>query len=535
MSIRKSPLKKRSSSKNAVLVGSGILLSRILGFVRGRFFAHYFGNSAAADAFNAAFKIPNFLQNLFGEGALSSSFIPVYASLLASDREEEANRVARVTGSLLAVVVSILVLAGILGAPILTYLIAPGFTGIKRDFTVQMVRIIFPGTGVLVLSAWCLGILNSHRRFFLPYAAPVLWNLAMIGVLIKFGGRRQLFNLAEIVAWGSVLGSVLQFVIQLPAVLQLTKRFQFQLEIASSNIRTVIRNFLPSLASRGANQVSGYIDSILASPLPTGAVAMLAYVQTIYLLPVSLFGMSISNAELPEMASHTGSDETAAALLRDRLNSAMRRVAFFIVPSVVGFLALGDSIIAFLYQTGKFTQNDVNYGWAVLAGSTVGLLASALGRLYTSAFWALRDTRTPLRFAIIRVTLTAALGWFLAFPVTAWLGIPRHLGLVGLTISAGMAAWVEFTLLRSALRGRVGKTGLQPSYLIRLWLIAIVAVIPSFAEKIWLRGLPPLISGFLVLSTFGIIYFASAAAFKLQEAWTLIRTIRSKFQSRRSL
>jgi putative peptidoglycan lipid II flippase len=535
MSVEKPPLKKRSSSKNAVLVGSGILLSRVLGFIRGRIFAHYFGNTAAADAFNAAFKIPNFLQNLFGEGALSSSFIPVYASLLASDREEEANRVARVTGSLLAVVVSILVLVGILAAPLLTYAIAPGFTGVKRDFTVQMVRIIFPGTGVLVLSAWCLGILNSHRRFFLPYAAPVLWNLAMIGVLLKFGGRRQLYNLAEIVAWGSVLGSVLQFGVQLPSVLQLTRRFQFQLEIASSNIRTVIRNFLPSLASRGANQVSSYVDSILASPLPTGAVAMLAYVQTIYLLPVSLFGMSISNAELPEMASQIGSDETVAALLRDRLNGAMRRVAFFIVPSVVGFLALGDSVIAFLYQTGKFTRTDVNYGWAVLAGSTVGLLASTLGRLYTSAFWALRDTRTPLRFAVLRVALTAALGWFLAFPVTAWLGIPRHLGLVGLTISAGMAAWIEFTLLRSALRGRVGKTGLQPSYLIRLWLIAIIAVIPSFAEKLLLRDWPPLVSGFLVLSTFGIIYFASAAAFKLPEALTLIRTISSKLRSRQSL
>jgi putative peptidoglycan lipid II flippase len=525
----------RSSSKNAVLVGSGMLLSRILGFVRGRIFAHYFGNLAAADAFNAAFKIPNFLQNLFGEGALSSSFIPVYASLLASDREEEANRIARVTASLLTVVVSILVLVGVLAAPLLTYAIAPGFEGAKRDFTVQMVRIIFPGTGVLVLSAWCLGILNSHRRFFLPYAAPVLWNIAMIGTLLGFGGKWQSYDLAKTLAWGSVLGSFLQFGIQIPAVLQLTRRFQFQLEIASSNIRTIIRNFLPSLASRGANQVSGYIDSILASPLPTGAVAMLGYVQAIYLLPVSLFGMSISNAELPEMASQTGSEETVAALLRDRLNSAMRRVAFFIVPSVVGFLALGDSIIAFLYQTGKFTRGDVDYGWAVLAGSTVGLLASTLGRLYTSAFWALRDTRTPLRFALLRVALTAALGWFLAFPVTGWLGIPRRLGLVGLTVSAGMAAWVEFTLLRSALRSRVGKTGLQASYLTRLWLISVIAVIPSFAEKLWLRGLPPLISGFLVLSTFGIVFLTSAAALKLPEALTLIRAIGSRLRSRQSL
>ena len=185
------PLKQRTSSRNAVLVGSGILFSRIIGLVRERVFAHYFGNSDAADAFKAALKIPNLLQNLFGEGALSSSFIPVYASLLASGRKEEANRVARVVGTILALAMSILVLAGVLATPFLIDLIAPGFEGVKREFTIQMVRILFPGVGVLVLSAWCLGILNSHRHFFLPYAAPVLWNLAMIAALLGFGGTMQ--------------------------------------------------------------------------------------------------------------------------------------------------------------------------------------------------------------------------------------------------------------------------------------------------------------------------------------------------------
>ena len=180
---------RRSSSRNAVLVGSGILLSRIIGLVRERIFAHYFGNSDAADAFKAALKIPNLLQNLFGEGALSSSFIPVYANLLASGDKEEANRVARVIGSMLVLAMSLLVLAGVLATPLLIDLIAPGFKGVKRDSTIQMVRIMFPGVGVLVLSAWCLGILNSHRRFFLPYAAPILWNAAMIAASDRI--RRQ--------------------------------------------------------------------------------------------------------------------------------------------------------------------------------------------------------------------------------------------------------------------------------------------------------------------------------------------------------
>jgi putative peptidoglycan lipid II flippase len=525
--------KTRSSSRNAVLIGSGILLSRLIGLLRERIFAYYFGNSAAADAFKAALKIPNLLQNLFGEGALSSSFIPVYASLLASGNEAEARRVARVIGSILAVAMSVLVLVGVLATPFLIDLIAPGFEGTKREFTIKMVRIIFPGMGILVLSAWCLGILNSHRRFFLPYAAPVLWNLAMIGALAGFGGRTQSYSLAEIVAWGAVVGSVLQFGVQLPAVLRLAGRFRFQFETTSSNIRTVVRNFIPGVGSRGVNQLSSYIDSILASFLPTGAVAALAYAQTVYLLPVSLFSMSISNAELPEMSSQTGPDDAVANALCRRLNEAMQRVAFFIAPSAVAFLVFGDSIVALLYQTGKFTRGDVEYVWYVLAGSTVGLFAATLGRLYTSAFWALKDTRTPLRFASVRVALNAALGWLFAFPVPAWLGIPSRLGLVGLTISSGLAAWIEFTLLRRAMNRRIGRTGLQRPYLAKLWGATIVAAAPAFALKSWAEGLSPLISGVLVLFCYGMIYWGSALKLGMPDALKIMRAIIKRSHERR--
>jgi putative peptidoglycan lipid II flippase len=523
-------LNLRSSSQNAVFVGAGILLSRIIGLVRERLFAHYFGNTDAADAFKAALKIPNLLQNLFGEGALSSSFIPVYANLLASDKEKEANRVAKVIGSILALAMSVLVLAGVLATPFLIDFIAPGFSGVKRDFTVRMVRILFPGVGILVLSAWCLGILNSHRRFFLPYAAPVLWNLAMIGALLGFGGSFQSYPLAEIVAWGSVAGSVLQFGVQIPSVLKLAGRMRFQVEIASQNTRTVIRNFLPGVAGRGVNQVSSYIDAILCSFLPTGAVAALAYVQTLYLLPVSLFGMSISNAELPEMAGQTGSADAVSEALRQRLNAALERISFFIVPSVAAFLALGDSIVALVYQTGKFTRGDVEYVWAALAGYTVGLLAATLGRLYTSAFWALRDTRTPLRFASLRVGLAAALGWLLAFPLPEWLGISPRLGLVGLTIAAGSAAWIEFSLLRSSMNRRIGKTGLNSRYLAKLWIISIAAAGAAFLVKLLIGGLPPLLSGSAVLAVFGFAFFLGSAALRIPYALDLLQSIHTRMR-----
>ena len=172
--------------RSATLVAAGIFLSKIAGLIRERVFAHFFGNSDVADVFRAAIRIPNFLQNLFGEGVLSASFIPVYARLRALGQDEEASDVADAVATLLALVTSVLVLIGVLATPYFIDLIAFGFHGAKRELTIRLVRIFFPGAGLLVMSAWCLGILNSHRRFFLSYAAPIAWNAVMIFTLIGF-------------------------------------------------------------------------------------------------------------------------------------------------------------------------------------------------------------------------------------------------------------------------------------------------------------------------------------------------------------
>ena len=211
-------------------------------------------------------------------------------------------------------------------------------------------------------------------------------------------------------------------------------------------------------------QISAYIDAFLASWLPTGAVSALAYAQTLYTLPVSLFGMSVSAAELPVMSGAIGAADEVASLLRTRLNSGLRQITFLVVPSAVGFLILGDVIVAAIYQSGQFKHADVTYVWGILAGSTVGLLASTLGRLYSSGYYALRDTRTPLRFAIIRVLLTTLLGYLAALPLPHLLGIEQRWGVAGLTISAGIASWVEFTLLQRGLRRRIGQVGVPPSH-----------------------------------------------------------------------
>jgi putative peptidoglycan lipid II flippase len=486
-----------------------------------------------ADAYRAAARIPNYLQNLFGEGVLSASFIPVYSKLLAAGDEEEAGRTAGAVGAILALITSVLVLIGVFAAPFMTTLFAAGFTGQQRDLTIQLVRILFPGVGVLVFSAWTLGILNSHRRFLLSYAAPVLWNAAIIAALIFFGRGHgsDLARLTVLVTWANVAGCVLQFLVQLPTVLKLAPHLRFTLDWTHGPVRQVIRSFGPVFTARGVVQISAWIDSQIASSLPVGAMTALTSAQTLYMLPISLFGMSVSAAELPAMSSAIGSEQEIAAQLRQRLANGLRQVAFFVVPSALAFVALGDVIVAALLQSGRFHRADTLFVWGVLAGSSVGLLAGTMGRLFSSAYYALRDTKTPLRFAVVRVVLTLCLGLLFAFPLPHWLGIDQKWGVAGLTASAGMAGWVEFLLLRRSLERRIGRVDFGAAYLARLWAAAAVSAAIAWAVKL---GIPHLtrahihviLSAALILVPYGVAYLMLTTALGIPQAKRLLARVR---------
>ena len=517
----------------AFLVGSGILLSRLAGLIRQTMMARYLGAGFAADAFNAAFRIPNLLQNLLGEGVLSASFIPEYARLLGRGEDDEATKLAGAVAGMLALVTSIIVAIGVSTAPWLVAIIANGFTGEKRELTVLLTRILFPGAGLLVFFAWCLGILNSHRRFFMSYAAPVLWNVAMIATLVLFHRNRTEVQLAIYLAYGSVIGSALMVGVQLPQVIALARGVRPRLTAATDSVQNVFRNFVPAFVGRGVVQLSAYVDAWLASYLGNGAVSSFAYAQTIYVLPISLFGMAISAAELPTMSRAVGTTAEIGAYLRSRLTEGLDRIAYFIVPCVIAFLALGDLIVLLLFQSGKFQRDNTIWVWQILIGSTVGLLASTMGRLYSSTFYAMRDTRTPLRYAVVRVVLTTLLGYFFALVLPGLLGLDRKLGAAGLTASAGLAGWVEFYLLRRELDKRIGRTRLIPARMTRLWLAAIVGAAIPWIYKLSLDRGNPLFSAhenvvrsklgaLLLLAIYGFTYLGLTAAFKIHEATSII-------------
>lgn len=498
-----------SVRRPAMLVATGILLSRLAGLVRQKVIAYYFSIGDEADAFTAAFRIPNILQNLFGEGVLSASFIPVYSRLRARGDDPGRRELAGAVFGVLALLSAVAVLLGVLAAPVLVHLIAPGFVGQKRELTIQLVRILFPGAGLLVLAAWCLGILNSHGKFFLSYAAPVLWNSAMIATLLWWGGSVELPTLAAYLAWGSVAGSALQLAVQWRNVSAVLGPWKISWNLGAAHVRTVLRNFAPVFVGRGVTQLSAYIDSAIASLLIAGSAATLNYAQLLYMLPVSLFGMSVSAAELPAMSSVIGEKDEVARRLRERLGGGLRRIAFFIVPSAVAFAAFGDLVARFIYQGGKFGVAEANWVWGVLAGSAVGLLASTLGRLYASALYAMHDTRTPLRYAMVRVAATTALGLAFSLWLPGKLGIDPRWGVAGLTSSAGIAAWIEFHLLRRAVGTRIGMVKIPLPALLTLWGCAGLAAAAGWGVRLATGDVPWVLGGAATIAAYCAAYGAA--------------------------
>ncbi len=525
----------RSGGLGSALVAAGILLSRIAGLVRGRVLASYFGTGLHADVFSAALRMPNVLQNLLGEGTLSASFIPVYSELLHEGRLKEAGRLAGAMFALLLGVAAGIALLGVAFAPVLVDVLAPGFEGERRELTIAVVRIVFPMAGVLVLSAWALGILNSHRRFFLPYFAPVFWNAAMIAALVGFGSRLDLDGLLMAVAWGALAGGLLQFGVQIPWVLKLDREIRLNGGRGSAAFREAVRNAGPAILGRGVVQFSTYADMILASVLAVGALARLQYAQTLYILPISLFGMSVAAAALPELARQRGAAETA---LRAQTGEAVRRVAFYVVPSAVAFLLLGEVFVAGLYESGQFGPADVRIVWLTLAAYSLGLPASASTRVYQSAYFALRDTKTPARVAALRVAIAAVAGAALMLqfePVTLGrLTIPAGLfggtrvagsplGPVGLALGAALAAWTEWILLHRGLAARIGRVGAGRGALAKTAVAALAAAAAGWAVRAATAALHPLPAAILVAAVFGAAYFAAAQALGLREAGALAR------------
>jgi putative peptidoglycan lipid II flippase len=542
-----------SSQRSSMLVAAGIFLSRCSGLVRESVIANYLGTSPASDAFRAALRIPNLLQNLLGEGVLSASFIPVYARLRAEGREREAGHVAGAVAGLLVALTGVLSLVGVVLAEPLTRLLVPGFHDAFRfDLTVQLVRIIFPGIGFLVLSAWCLGVLNSHRKFFLSYVAPVLWNAAQITALVAVGlTTTDTRTLAYAVSWGVLIGGILQFGVQIGPVSRLLGGVRLSLDTANASVRSVLARFAPVVMGRGVVQIMGYVDLLLASYLAIGAVASLQYALVLYLLPVSLFGMSVAAAELPELSEVEVHDPETRRRFRLRLEEGMARIAWYVAPTATLFIVVGDVIVRAVFQRGNFTSADTIVVWLTLAVFSMSLLATTSSRLLQNGLYALDDARTPARVAAMSVILAAIIGLAFMFPLDRLVVTPdgiegwgdiftfgplpeaardnaadvAHLGIVGLAIGAAVSRWVEYRLLSRALAWRIGRTHLAGRWLNPIAAGCAAAAVVAVVCEALFGELPSLVALVLVVSPAGLVYVAVTRRLGVPEATIMLRRV----------
>lgn len=546
-------------TSRAATVAAGILTSRLFGFLRELAQAHFFANTAYGDVFRAALRAPNALQNLLGEGSLSASFIPIYSKFLAEGRERDARRLAGAVFGLLLVAVSAAVLLGIAFAEPLMRLLTPGFVddaaagGVDRFvLVVAAVKILFPMTGLLVLSVWALGILNSHRRFLLSYTAPVAWNCAIIAALLwasgmQFGGGEdgRTERLLFAACWGALAGGALQFLVQLPWALKLLGGFRPSLSLGAPGVRRALTALGPVVAGRGVVQLAGWLDLVLASYLAAGAVAAVGSGQFLFFLPVSLFGMSVAASELPELARHGGAREPdgkaagLSAAFVDRLRRGLRQSAFLTAPTVVGYLLFGWLLVSALFLTGKFGRDDVWLVYLVLAAYSLGLLASTLSRLLQNSFYALEQTRLPAKVAVVRVTISALFALLVMFRLDEF-GVSAvapgvrpsalRLGGVALALGSALGAWVELIALSWALGRRVEGWALPVGRVAGMLALALAAAVPPGGLWWWLghSPLPLRLTAAAVVGLYAAGYLAAAYLLHFPELGSWLGRLRRK-------
>ena len=544
------------ASGGAVRVGAGMLASRVLGLVREAVIASLAGVSALGDVVTAAFRAPNALQNLLGDQALSASFIPVYSRLVAEGRRRDAGGLAGAVFGLLFAVMAALSLLGVLLAPWLVRLFFAGFAGDaeavaagtatvdRLALTTTAVRICFPMAAAITLSAWCLGILNSHRRFLLPYLAPCFWNASVIAAVWFVAARtfdgdaERIESLVLAVCWGGLVGGLLQFAVQLPSVLRITRGLRPSFSLRAPGVQKTLRRLWPAIAGRGAGQLGAYVDGLLASLLAGGAVAVMNWSQRLYLLPISLFGVSVAAVELPELSRLDGNEEERSKAAAYRAERAAAAMSFLVSPTLVGYLALGMGIVGAVYRRGSFDLEDNWLVFLVLAAYSLGLLASSASRLLQSVFFSFGDTRRPARIVLVRLVIAAGLGAGLMtildrVPVAdvrlpGWLGPAvaeapdgLRLGAVGLALGSAVGSWFELALLLRGLRRR--------SALVRPWRawgrhlpLAVLCLVPWAATQTLVPG-PTWIAGLVPVLGFAVTYLVAAHLLGVPEARALYR------------
>jgi putative peptidoglycan lipid II flippase len=466
----------RSTSARATgVVMVGILASRLLGLVREQVVALYFGRSGELSAFWAAFKVPNLFRVLLGEGNLSASFIPVLSSQLARGDPLAGRRTADALLGFLLLGVGLFTALGILLAPLLAVVVAPGFEGPLRELVARLIRILFPLSALLIVGAWCMGVLHAHGRFFWPNFAPVFLSAvsALSLVLLLDHWRRPAI---ELLAWGTVAGGLVQLLVQLPGSIEAAGGLRPRLAWRDPGLHRVLALFGPMLLGTGVAQINSLVETQIASFLDPEAVSTLQYAVRLYTLPLSLFGTSVAMAALPSFSRESAAGDPSR--LGEGISEAWLRALFFLVPSTVALAGFGGPLVRLVFERGAFTAADTEAVTGVITLYALGLVAFASVRIFSQAFYALQDSRTPTRLSILALVLNTALSVLLAW----------RMGTTGIALASSLAAFASVLLLGGVLVRRVGGGWLRRARprLLKLALAGLAACAGGLAATRWL-------------------------------------------------
>lgn len=493
-------------TKAAGVVGAATFLSRIFGFIRDVVIAAFFGASMSSDAFFVAFRIPNLLRRLFAEGSLSVAFVPVFTEYLTRKGRAEAFDLARAAIWVLSIIVAGVAVLGVLFSPLVIRVIAPGFVDepLKFALTVNLTRLTFPYIFFICLVALSMGILNTLGHFAAPALAPVMLNLAMIGAafLVCPHLETPVYGLA----YGVLLGGLLQLILQIPFLIKKGVFFWRRAGLRHPGLKKVGRLMLPTIFGAAVYQINILVGTLLASLLPEGSVSYLYYADRLVQFPLGVFAIAMATAVLPSISRQAAKKDYRG--VEETFGHAIRQVLFITMPAMVGLIVLREPIVALLFKRGAFDLYNVQLTAQALLYYGVGLWAFSAVRVVVATFYALQDTRTPVRMAVISVVANIILGVILM----------RYLAHGGLALATSLASMLNLALLLAALSkrlgrldlGQIGRSALKTVLCslamgVAVWLVA-AAIIPGLEG-----GLMPLLLGLAGTILAGMVSYAGFA------------------------
>jgi len=550
---------RQSVARSAGIVSLAVMGSRVLGLVRDQLFAYFFGAGFLKDAFLVGFRIPNMLRDLFAEGALSAAFVKTFTDYTEKRSEAEAWRLASMVMNALAVVLSVITIIGIIFSAQIVALIAPGFSPEKARLAATLTQIMFPFILLVALAAVAMGVLNTKGRFGIPASASTLFNVGSIvgglafaywlsgGGWARVTGKNMVPEAAAQwaimgMAIGTLLGGLLQFLIQVPSLIHVGFRFRPVLNFTDPGVRQVMRLMAPAIVGTSATQVNVFISTFYASNIEAGP-SWLDFSFRLMQLPIGIFGVAIGTATTPTISRFAARGDIGN--FRSTLSSSIGLVFLLTIPSACGLIILGRPIVALIFQRGAFTAIDTEMVAAALIGYSVGLAGYAAIKVLSPAFYALDDARTPMIVSLVSIGVNGLAGYYLrnffsGIGVTA--ETPNGYGHAGLALSTSCVALVNFCALMFFMRRKIKRLEgrrILASFT-RIALASAALSIASYVTYLWLfrllggRGFGArLAEAIIPMAVGGIVFFAVARLLRVQELQQAIQAITGRFARRR--